>query len=87
MQVGDLVIYHDTKGQPHNALVTAVHGAGPNPCINLAYVSGDESRTDNWGRQIERQGSVVHKSSQTAHGQYWRRLGEKGKRPVTVVEV
>jgi hypothetical protein len=43
----------------------------PTPSINLVYVTGDEAKTDPYGRQIERATSVVHKSGQSAHGRYW----------------
>lgn len=42
------------------------------PSINLVYVSDDGTKTDPYGRQIERSTSVVHKSNQSAHGMYWR---------------
>jgi hypothetical protein len=55
--------------------VTAIHGNGygpeNQPTINLVYVSTDEQKTDNYGRQIERRSSVVHKSNQGAPGYYW----------------
>lgn len=41
------------------------------PCINLVYVVSDESKTDSYGRQIERKTSVQHRSQTTAHGFYW----------------
>ena len=67
--VRDVVIYHDPKGQPHNALITNVWS---NTCINLAFVSSDPARSDSYGRQIERTTSMVHGSQQAAHGNYWR---------------
>lgn len=41
------------------------------PCCNLLFVTGDEAKTDSYGRQTERRSSCVHKSSQTAHGNFW----------------
>lgn len=74
--VGDRVLFTDSRGKDHEALVTIVWGQniypGNVPCINLVYVSGDEARQDSCGRQVERSTSVVHKSSQPAHGNYWR---------------
>ena len=76
----DHVIYHDEKGKPHKALVTCVFDQ-PNkaaddlsdlPCINVVYVSDDESRGDSYGRQIVRETSQVHKTSMATHGHYWR---------------
>lgn len=74
LKVGDSVVYHDTVGHPHNALVTAGWGDGAyNPCINILYVSDDANKTDNYGRQIERESSVSHVSQQRgAFGRYWR---------------
>ena len=75
VNVKDHVIYHDEKGRSHQALVTAVHGPntdGSIPCINLVFVSGDETRQDQYGRQIERLTSIVHKSNSSAHGFYFR---------------
>jgi hypothetical protein len=40
-------------------------------CCNLVWISGDEQRTDSYGRQLIRESSVVHKGSQPAHGNYW----------------
>jgi hypothetical protein len=45
------------------------------PSLNLTYVSDDESKVDQYGRQIERGStSVVHQSNQAAHGRYWQFL-------------
>jgi len=68
-QVGDVVVYHDETAVPHNALVTAVWGA---KCINLLFVSQEEARRDQYGRQIERKSSSTHKSAFNVHGNYWR---------------
>lgn len=75
IKVGDLVTYCNEKGVMQPALVTAVHGpseydAHP-PSVNLAYVSGNPKETDPYGRQIGRDSSVVHQSSQYAEGRYW----------------
>lgn len=78
MKVGDSIIFTDRFGKDANALIVTAWGKG-NAALNLVHVSLDESKTDNagYGRQIERQSSVVHKSSQGAHGNYWRRLDEE----------
>jgi len=75
------IIYVDPKGVAHSALVTAwwngnqtitdYVSASGEPGCNLVYVSGDPERKDSCGRQIERNTSVVHKSKQPAHGNYW----------------
>lgn len=71
--VGDVVKWHDSLAVEHNALVTSVFS---DTCINVVVISRDESKTDPYGRQIERHTSQVHKSVQPAHGHYWRRSEE-----------
>ena len=73
-KVGDAVVYHDSKGVPHNALVTA---AWSDTCVNVVMVSGDESQTDTYGRQIGRETSCQHKSVHEVHGNYWRFADEE----------
>jgi len=78
--VGDVVVYHDKYGKTYNALVKVSwdqDGQIENPCINLVYVSSDPKREDGAGRQTIVETSIVHGSSQTAHGFYWRRLDEE----------
>lgn len=74
MVIGDHVIYVDEYGREHNALVTAIWGIdSPTKSLNLVYVSDDSAKTDQYGRQICRDAtSVVHESSQPAHGRKWR---------------
>lgn len=69
VHVGDVVVYHDPSGKSSNALVTAVWGP---TCINVIIVSSDETKQDNYGRQIERQTSMSHASVNMVHGFYWR---------------
>lgn len=68
-RVGDVVIWHEATGTPHKALVTAVWTP---TCINVVFISGDESKTDPYGRQIERATSCTYKTTQQVHGFYWR---------------
>lgn len=71
--VGDRVIFTDSHCEDHNALVTVVWSpVQDNGCCNLVYVSGDESKTDPYGRQIERVTSIVHKDHNGAPGNCWR---------------
>jgi hypothetical protein len=73
LEVGSSVLYFDEFSKEHAAVVTAVWPQmmnGESGC-NLVYVSGDETKTDPYGRQIERATSVVHGSSQPASGRYW----------------
>lgn len=74
MKISDAVIFVDQLGVEHNALLTAVHGTTDqfDPSVNLLYVSGNTTESDQYGRQINRESSVVHTSSQGAHGNYWR---------------
>ena len=65
---GDVVVYHDPKGNPHNAICTCDWGG----CINLVVVSDDPDKKDQYGRQIERHTSVADRGPERAHGMYWR---------------
>lgn len=80
---GDAVIYHDTKGKPHNALITAAWGGTTNGAINLVYVSDDEAERDAYGQQTKRESSVSHASVTNVFGRYWRRPSEQA-RPMSV---
>jgi hypothetical protein len=75
---GDPVIYVDALGAEHSALVTRVWGPmmGDEVGLNVVFVNPDEDMNDTYGRQIMRETSVVHKTNQPAHGQYWKRIGE-----------
>jgi hypothetical protein len=76
LQVGDAVVYHDEKGTPHNALLTAAW-EDDTGVVNLVFVSGDESEHDAYGRQTKRESSVTHVSKTTVHGRYWRKSDEQ----------
>lgn len=68
-KVGEAIKWHDPQGIEHDALVTAVWSP---TCINVVVVSKDESKGDQYGRQIERHTSQTHASSNRVHGYYWR---------------
>jgi hypothetical protein len=75
LKIGDHVVYVDPQRVEHAALVTHVWqqiAGGPLPGCNLTWVSADEARTDTYGRQIERNTSVVHLSMQPAQACCWR---------------
>lgn len=76
MEKGDAVIFINPSRIEYNAIVTNVWGTGPNPSLNVVYVSDDESKTDQYGRQIERATSIVHRSNQAAPAFCWRRIDE-----------
>ncbi len=61
VKVGDPVVFIDSLRVEKPALVTAVWSP---TCINVVIVSDDTSKTDTYGRQIERNTSVMHKSLQ-----------------------
>lgn len=73
-------MFYDEHRQQRPALITTWHGLkdgesiedfrtkyGPEtmPCVNLVFVVGDESKTDPYGRQIERKTSVMHGDRQS----------------------
>lgn len=91
VKVGDQVVYVDKTGARRPALVTAVWGKetypyedGTGPTINLVFVSDDATKQDPYGRQIERETSIVHHSLQTAPGNYWGGAEELYERPHAV---
>ncbi len=71
-QIGELVTFVDQRGRARPALVTANHEPHRHDgSINVVFVSDDETRHDDYGRQTERETSVVHKGNQGAPGFYW----------------
>lgn len=76
---GAPIVFVDSLGKKHDALVTTWHGVDYyrqnmptlEPGVNLVLVSQDESKTDSYGRQVERFTSVCHRGVQPAHGMYW----------------
>ena len=75
-EVGEAVVFVDPVGVAHSALVTA---AWSEDCINVVFVSGDLDKRDSYGRQIERQTSIMHAAIVPVHGNYWRFVDEPGK--------
>jgi len=71
MTIGDAVVFVDEYKIEHAALLTHVFDNGdeekyPTPAVNLVFVSGDSTKGDTYGRQIERQTSCAHISNNTA---------------------
>ena len=82
VKIGDAVVFVNRVGKKQDAIVTAVWGANiypdkPLPSINVVIVSEDESKTDSYGRQIERETSIPHQTNQAAHGYYWREFNDE----------
>ena len=78
VEVGQHVIFVDEDRGRHHALVvavwgeTVVHDRGISyPTLNLVYVSSDESKTDQYGRQIERVSSITPIEGSMAPGFCW----------------
>jgi len=55
--IGDAVTFYDSYKVKHPALVTNVFSA---TCVNLVFVSEDDNKKDDYGRQLERHTSVSH---------------------------
>jgi len=78
VNVGDHIIFTDTHRRQHSALVTEVWDSGAEqrmdslPALNLLYVVEDETRKDQYGRQIERESSVVHREMNSAGANCYR---------------
>ncbi len=81
INVGQPVIYVDENGVAHDALVNQVWMEQPSytdgktdhdkPGINLVRINPDSTMDDQYGRQLLRETSVVHKKYQPANGRYW----------------
>lgn len=81
VQVGDVVTVVDESYQKHAALVTCIHGTFTDdyaPCINVVYVSSDESKRDPYGMQLERMSSLQHfnfgPNRMPRPGRHWRNV-------------
>lgn len=72
MEIGTVVTYVDPVRDEHPALVTAVHGEGDIPSLNVVYADPDAAKHDSYGRQIARATSVVNEANQHAPGNYWK---------------
>jgi hypothetical protein len=76
--VGKSCVYHDSRGRPYDALITAVWGP---QCVNVVYVNDVEGQKDSYGQKLIRATSLMHGSVQQAHGNYWMLPGEKRVAP------
>lgn len=77
---GDAVLVVDEKYREHIGLVTCVHGSFGDfvPCINVAYVTSEETKRDPYGQQIDRMSSLQHYSAGPNNmpkpGRFWANL-------------
>lgn len=70
--VGEVITVTDEHGREHDALVTIYFGQDrPDCALNCVFVSDDSSKTDPYGRQVERLSSVGRQTEQSAHGRFW----------------
>jgi hypothetical protein len=72
-KVGTAVKVVDEVGVLHHGLVTNCWGGS---CLNVAFLSADESKVDQYGRQTEHLSSCSHRDGTTAPGRYWFIAGE-----------
>lgn len=69
VKVGQTVTFVDPVGKHRAALITA---AWSYSCVNMVLVSEESTRTDSYGRQIERVTSISHASTPgRAPGNFW----------------
>lgn len=76
VRVGQAVRFIDSNYREHDALVLVIHAAKDGvsypeefewpdgevgPTINVVHAASEDSKTDPYGRQIERPTSVMHK--------------------------
>ena len=78
LDVGMHVRYCSEDRHWYDALITAIHGeprmadVPDYPCVNLSFVSSDESAKDQYGRQMVRdKTSIVHYGQYVASGFFW----------------
>ncbi len=71
-KVGEVVRVTDTRGEEHDALVTIYFGGEmPDYALNCVFVSNDPTKSDPYGRQVERLSSVGRQNEKSAHGNFW----------------
>lgn len=71
---GKACIFVDPMGHAHAALITRVWGP---QCANVVIVASPKAGEDSYGIKLERHTSLMHKSVQQAHGNYWYIPGEE----------
>lgn len=76
-KIGSQIVFIDALRKEHNALITQVWGTADvannyYPACNVVWVSGDDAKTDPYGRQLERATSIVHISMNSAGAMCWK---------------
>jgi hypothetical protein len=71
IKVGSAVKVVDEVGVLHHDLVTANWSSERSTCANVVFLSADETKTDQYGRQSEHLSSCSHRDVTTAPGRYW----------------
>jgi len=73
IRIGQAVKVVDEVGVLHHGLVTNNWSKLDvcSTCANVAFLSADESKTDQYGRQTEHLSSCAHRDTTTAPGRYW----------------
>lgn len=75
MKIGDAVMFVDEHSVEHPALLTQVWVDPQHreqSAVNLVFVAGDETKTDQYGRQTLHATSVPHRTRTSAPGYFWR---------------
>ncbi len=102
LRIGRHVLFTDEHFVDRDAIVTAIwtpsHSlveqgfvsrddeAIGSTALNLVFASGDDSKDDPYGRQIERQTSIPHMSMQGAGGFCWRFPDEERPKMGSVIK-
>lgn len=83
LEPGDLVVYVDALGRPHNALVTDIQGpvkfSPPEtvPSVSIAHVDIHTKFSGHLGHKVQRYFAVAHSSRTSGPGHFWRMPEEK----------
>lgn len=81
-KVGDVVIYIDEHRNIHLGIINAVWSPG---YVNLIHASGDEKKTDVYGRQVEHATSIpLYRGPQYAGGRCYKQLPKEATEALAV---
>ncbi len=71
-KIGMHVVVFDEVGLRHEGLITADWGTTDEfATVNVLFCASDDTKQDNYGRQIERLSSCAHRSRTNAPGRFW----------------